>query len=108
MICSAYSDIKDKLPGYFSLDSTNGLHIPFAVDKRNQIVDFNLAVDLCYHAFISGTTGIGKSVLLHSIIANTIRNYHPDDVELWLVDYKAVEFIEYVKKQTSSYQICRA
>lgn len=99
MICSAYSDIKDKLPGYFSLDSTNGLHIPFAVDKRNQIVDFNLAVDLCYHAFISGTTGIGKSVLLHSIIANTIRNYHPDDVELWLVDYKAVEFIEYVKNR---------
>ena len=99
MICSAYSDIKDKLPECFSLDSTNGLHIPFAVDKRNQIVDFNLAVDLCYHAFISGTTGIGKSVLLHSIIANTIRSYHPDDVELWLVDYKAVEFIEYVKNR---------
>ena len=99
MICSAYSDIKDKLPECFSLDSTNGLHIPFAVDKRNHIVDFNLAVDLCYHAFISGTTGIGKSVLLHSIIANTIRSYHPDDVELWLVDYKAVEFIEYVKNK---------
>lgn len=99
MICSAYSDIKDKLPECFSLDSTNGLHIPFAVDKRNHIVDFNLAVDLCYHAFVSGTTGIGKSVLLHSIIANTIRSYHPDDVELWLVDYKAVEFIEYVNNR---------
>lgn len=98
-ICNTYSDIDDKLPDFYSLDSTNGLHIPFAVNKKNQIVNFNLAVSMCYHAFISGQTGIGKSVLLHSLISNVIRNYHPDDVELWLVDYKAVEFYEYVNNR---------
>lgn len=99
MVCNEYSDIKNKMSDFFSLNSTNGLHIPFAVDKKNQIVDFNLAVDMCYHAFVSGTTGIGKSVLLHSIIANIIRGYHPNDVELWLVDYKAVEFVEYINNK---------
>ena len=98
-ICNTYSDINDKLPDFYSLDSTNGLHIPFAVNKKNQIVNFNLAVSMCYHAFVSGQTGIGKSVLLHSLIASVIRNYHPDDVELWLVDYKAVEFYEYVNNR---------
>ncbi len=98
-ICNTYSDINDNLPDFYSLDSTNGLHIPFAVNKKNQIVNFNLAVSMCYHAFISGQTGIGKSVLLHSLISNVIRNYHPDDVELWLVDYKAVEFYEYVNNR---------
>lgn len=91
-----YEDVSDRLPNFYSLDSTNGMHIPFALDKKNNIVSFNIAVPLCYHAFISGQTGSGKSVMLHSIISGIIRNYHPDDVELWLVDYKAVEFAEYV------------
>lgn len=91
-----YSELEG-LPDYFSLDSTYGLNIPFAVNKYNKIANFKIAAPLCYNAFISGQTGSGKSVLLHSIISGIIRCYHPDDVELWLVDYKAVEFSEYAK-----------
>lgn len=44
------------------------------------------------HMIVSGTTGSGKSTLLHNIIANLV-NYH--DVDLFLVDPKNIEFINY-------------
>jgi S-DNA-T family DNA segregation ATPase FtsK/SpoIIIE len=44
------------------------------------------------HMIVSGTTGSGKSVLLHNIIAN-LFNYN--NVELSIVDPKRVEFSEY-------------
>jgi len=47
------------------------------------------------HMIVSGTTGSGKSTLLHTIIANLL-NYN--DVDLYLVDPKNIEFIEYDKK----------
>lgn len=46
------------------------------------------------HMIISGTTGSGKSTLLHTIIAN-LFNYN--DVTLYLVDPKRIEFGEYQK-----------
>lgn len=44
------------------------------------------------HMIISGTTGSGKSVLLHNIIANLLKY---NDVELMIIDPKRVEFSEY-------------
>jgi DNA segregation ATPase FtsK/SpoIIIE, S-DNA-T family len=46
------------------------------------------------HMLIAGTTGSGKSILLHNIIGN-IFNYN--DVNLYLVDPKRIEFSEYEK-----------
>lgn len=44
------------------------------------------------HMIVSGTTGSGKSTLLHNIIANLL-NYN--DVDLYLIDPKKIEFVEY-------------
>lgn len=44
------------------------------------------------HMLVAGTTGSGKSTLLHNIIAN-LFNYN--DVSLFLVDPKRIEFAEY-------------
>lgn len=44
------------------------------------------------HMLVAGTTGSGKSTLLHNIIANL---YNYNDVELFLVDPKRIEFTEY-------------
>jgi S-DNA-T family DNA segregation ATPase FtsK/SpoIIIE len=46
------------------------------------------------HMLIAGTTGSGKSTLLHNIIANLL-NYN--DVDLFLVDPKRIEFGDYEK-----------
>lgn len=77
-------------------ESTQALAIPFAVDSRKRIVELELGGALTAHALISGSTGSGKSTTLHMLITSIILNYHPDDVELWLVDYNKVEFAEYL------------
>ena len=48
-----------------------------------------------YHAFVIGETGSGKSRFLHDIIINMIAKYSPEDVELYLMDFKGVEFNPY-------------
>lgn len=81
---------------YFSMDSTNKLVIPFAFDENKEIVNLEIGGEAPPHALLSGSTGSGKSVLLHTIIEQTMLNYHPNDVEIWAIDYKAVEFGCYV------------
>ena len=77
-------------------ESTEKLLIPFAVNARNKIVELELGGSSTAHSILSGETGSGKSTTLHALIAGIVLNYHPDDVALWLVDYKHVEFNEYV------------
>jgi rRNA-processing protein FCF1 len=77
-------------------DSTQVMMIPFAVDSRKQLIALELGSPLTAHALLSGTTGSGKSTTLHMLITSIVMNYSPDDVELWLVDYKKVEFAEYI------------
>ncbi|CAN5707729.1 hypothetical protein BH11PLA1_BH11PLA1_09180 [soil metagenome] len=48
------------------------------------------------HMLIAGRTGSGKSTLLHVMITNLALWYSPDEVELYLVDFKkGVEFKAY-------------
>lgn len=75
--------------------TSEGIHIPFAVDKRGEIKEFTLANAMNAHGLISGGTGSGKSTLIHMIISSVAMNYTPDDVEMWLVDYKINEFSSY-------------
>jgi S-DNA-T family DNA segregation ATPase FtsK/SpoIIIE len=44
---------------------------------------------------IAGTTGSGKSVMIHSIIACLLMQASPDDVRLWMIDPKQVELPPY-------------
>ena len=77
-------------------ESTDSLRIPFALDSRGNLAELELGGALSAHALLSGTTGSGKSTTLQMLIASIILHYHPDDVELWLVDYNKVEFAEYI------------
>ena len=81
-------------------DATEKLSVPFAVDEEGELVSLELGGSAPAHALISGTTGSGKSVLLHTLIDSIMLHYHPDDVEIWAIDYKAVEFACYVKERT--------
>lgn len=48
------------------------------------------------HVLIGGTTGSGKSNLLHSLIVQLCKRYSPDEVSLYLLDFKqGVEFNKY-------------
>ena len=48
------------------------------------------------HVLVAGKTGSGKSTLLHALITNLALLYSPDEVELYLIDFKkGVEFKTY-------------
>lgn len=47
------------------------------------------------HAKMSGGTGSGKSVTMHTLVANTLIYYPPWEVQLYLADFKKVEFSKY-------------
>lgn len=48
------------------------------------------------HALIGGTTGSGKSNILHVMIMNLCKRYSPDELKLYLMDFKGgVEFAKY-------------
>ena len=79
------------------MESTKCIRIPFAVDSTKHLVSMELGGTQSVNALLSGRTGSGKSTTLHMLISSIVMNYHPDDVELWLVDYKKVEFSEYIQ-----------
>lgn len=54
---------------------------------------FNFKMDDSHvHAFIIGDTGSGKSRFLHNLILSMTAKYQPEDVELYLLDFKGIEF----------------
>lgn len=48
-------------------------------------------------AFVCGTKRAGRADILHSIIDGIITETHPDDVELWLIDFEGGEFSCYAQ-----------
>ncbi len=73
-----------------------GVEVPIgrAGATRRQV--FSLGRGTAQHAVVAGKTGSGKSTLLHAFIANLALMYSPDEVELYLIDFKeGVEFKPY-------------
>ena len=99
---STFFKLSDE-PSY--MESTQFMRIPFAVDSTRHLISLELGGAQSAHALLSGRTGSGKSTTLHMLISSIVMNYHPDDVELWLVDYKKVEFAEYIKNMPPHIQL---
>ena len=69
--------------------------LPFGVDGKDQVHTISFDNEN-FASYLMGASGSGKSTLLHTLITGIIRNYHPDDVELWLADFKMSEFAQYM------------
>ena len=86
-------------------DATNGIVLPVMIrkEKKDELCNLVIGADgNSMHTLITGRTGSGKSTFLHTLIMSTMLHYHPDDVELWLVDYGNVEFTKYVTNRPPS------
>jgi hypothetical protein len=69
-----------------------GLKVPIGREGARELRDFVLD-DSKVHVLVAGKTGFGKSNLLHVIILSLVLHYSPDDLELYLIDFKeGVEF----------------
>jgi hypothetical protein len=81
---------------YWTTDSRFGLNVPLGragATKRQQL---ELGRGTAQHVLVAGKTGSGKSTMMHALITNLALNYSPDEVELYLVDFKkGVEFKTY-------------
>ncbi len=88
-----------KLFDYFTNDNIPSVEIPCLLGKRldGKPVWMDLAQNP--HLLIAGTTGSGKTTLVHNIIAN-LFNYN--NVKLFLSDPKNIEFSEYDNRIKSS------
>ncbi|MEZ6142615.1 MAG: FtsK/SpoIIIE domain-containing protein [Zavarzinella sp.] len=77
-------------------DSRHGLSVAIgrAGATRRQILSFGKGT--AQHALIAGKTGSGKSTLLHALIVNMGLTYSPNELNLYLIDFKkGVEFKDY-------------
>ncbi|WP_165219552.1 FtsK/SpoIIIE domain-containing protein [Aquisphaera insulae] len=81
---------------YWTSDSRGGVDVPLGRAGATKLQSMALGKGTSQHALIAGKTGSGKSTLLHALITNGALRYSPDDLELYLIDFKkGVEFKVY-------------
>ncbi|MGE3820435.1 MAG: FtsK/SpoIIIE domain-containing protein, partial [Isosphaeraceae bacterium] len=81
---------------YWTSESGSGIDVPLGRSGATKLQHLRLGKGTSQHVLIAGKTGSGKSTLLHALITNTALRYSPDEVELYLIDFKkGVEFKVY-------------
>lgn len=81
--------------GFETIDKA--MVIPVGSSENGELVDFTIDTVSHIHCFIIGQSGTGKSVFLHDVIIGAMVKYSPDELELYLMDFKigGVEFNRY-------------
>ncbi len=77
-----------------------GIFVPIGKAGARRLQPLSLGQGTSQHVLIAGKTGSGKSTLLHVIIMQLALRYSPDEMELYLIDFKkGVEFKTYAHNQ---------
>lgn len=76
-------------PELFTMNSAKSLSIPVGIGDGDSIVSINVGVGSSHHGLIAGATGSGKSTLLHTMIMSSMLHYSPDQLHLYLMDFKS-------------------
>ncbi len=83
---------------WWAADSRTELCVPLGRAGAVRLLEMRLGADVAQHVLIAGMPGSGKSTLLHALIVNLALHYSPEQVELYLVDFKkGVEFKPYAE-----------
>ncbi len=74
----------------------SGIDVPLGRAGATRLQYMRLGQGTSQHVLVAGKTGSGKSTLLHALITNLCLRYNPDEIELYLIDFKqGVEFKTY-------------
>lgn len=81
---------EDILPNsFFQWNTADSLEIPIGIGDGDQVVSMTLGQGSSHHGLIAGVTGSGKSTLLHTLITSCMLHYSPDQLHLYLMDFKS-------------------
>lgn len=72
-------------------------NIPYGLDSEGHVLCLDFE-NTNFATYICGASRSGKSTLIHTIITGILQSTHPDNVEIWLVDFGKTEFSRYVNK----------
>lgn len=107
-----FDEVTDQLTQHpekwFHFSDLNGIDVPVGLEGASRTVQIHLGGDrnTQHHALISGTTGSGKSTLLHTIIMSLLLRYSPEDVQIYLLDFKrGVEFKVYADSKLPNFRV---
>jgi Cdc6-like AAA superfamily ATPase len=76
-------------PPYFTASSAKRLAIPIGIGDGESVVSLVLGEGSSHHGLIAGATGSGKSTLLHTMIMSGMLCHSPDELHLYLMDFKS-------------------
>ena len=84
-------DFEDTVkPPFFAASAADKLSIPVGIGDGDNVVKLELGGEgSSHHGIITGATGSGKSTLLHTIIMSGLLNHTPDELHLYLMDFKS-------------------
>lgn len=80
--------------------SLDGLRVPVGTASTGEVHEFVIGQEgsVVHHGLIGGAIGSGKSNLLHVLITQLALRYPPEELEMYLVDFKeGVEFQDYLQ-----------
>lgn len=81
---------------YWAADTRSNVVVPLGRTGANKLQALRLGEGTSQHVLIAGKTGSGKSTLLHALIVNAALRYSPDQLQVYLIDFKkGVEFKSY-------------
>ena len=83
----SFKDILSK--DLFAKSSAKSLSIPIGVGDGDSIISMTIGEGSSHHGLIAGATGSGKSTLLHTLIMSSMLHYSPDQLHLYLMDFKS-------------------
>ena len=85
----------DKRDRWWTGNTQNELSVPLGQAGANKYQHLELGHGTAQHVLVVGKTGSGKTNLLHVIITYLCLMYSPNELELYLVDFKTVGFTAY-------------
>jgi len=94
-----FEKIAPRQETWWNATASDGIQVPIGKQGTKPLL-FDLGKGTAQHALVVGKTGSGKSTLLHSLIMNLALTYSPDELVLYLIDFKkGVEFRDYAHFQ---------
>jgi DNA segregation ATPase FtsK/SpoIIIE, S-DNA-T family len=79
--------------------TTDGLDVQIGVDGKGEPQRFVMGVRGVHHGLVGGDVRMGKTNLLHVLISQLALQYPPEELEMYLLDFKEVEFDAYLTER---------